>query len=129
MKNISSFYLAGWLAVTALSAQGCVLLAGAAVGAGAAAYHMGKLEQNVDYGVDTVHDATLKALKKLDMYIISDNSLVNGSKIEAETAEGQKVKIDIEPLTEKATKINIRVGLVGDEERSYMIFNAIKKQL
>ena len=129
MKNISSVFLAGLLAVSALSAQGCVLLAGAAVGAGAAAYHMGKLEQNVDYKVETVHDAALKGLKKLDMYVVSDNAVASGSKIEAETADGKKVKITIEPLTDRASKISVRVGLVGDEDRSYMIFNAIKKQL
>ena len=63
------------------------------------------------------------------MYVVSEKVLFKSSKIEAQTVEGKEVKIDIESLTEKASKISIRVGLVGDEERSYMILGAIQKQL
>ena len=123
------FLLVGLLFVSVISAQGCILLAGAAVGGSGVAYALGKLEHNVDEDLERTHKATLKALEKLDMYVVSEKVLFKSSKIEAQTVEGKEVKIDIESLTEKASKISIRVGLVGDEERSYMILGAIQKQL
>ena len=61
------FLLVGLLFVSVISAQGCILLAGAAVGGSGVAYALGKLEHNVDEDLERTHKATLKALEKLDM--------------------------------------------------------------
>ena len=37
--------------------------------------------------------------------------------------------ISIEALTEKASKVKIRIGLIGDENKSHILMNALEKRL
>jgi len=129
MKDIKSFLLVGLLLLTVVSAQGCILLAGVAVGGGGVAYVLGELERNLDYSVEKVHKATLKALADLDIFVVEEGVLPDQTTIVAETVEGKKVKLKIEPLTKKASKISIRYGYLGNEERSMAVLNMIQKRL
>ena len=127
--NMKRHILTGMLILSVLSSQGCILLAGAALGGGSVAYKMGKLQHYLDEPLEDVQKATVQALGKLDWYVVTENTLFSTSNIEAQTIEGKKVKIDIEALTEKTSRISIRIGVVGDEQRSYMLLGAIQKQL
>ncbi|HQP10534.1 MAG TPA: DUF3568 family protein [Candidatus Omnitrophota bacterium] len=115
---------------TLLVASGCVpLLIGAAAGAGGIAYVKGTLAQNIDEPVAKIHKASLAALKGLDMLVKSEELSQHSSVINAQYATGEKVKIEIEALTEYVSKISIRVGMLGDQEDSRLILNAIEKKL
>jgi len=129
MSKLKNLTLIALFPLFMLASQGCVLLAGAAAGAGGYAYYKGTLERNLDKSNEQVHKATLKALKKLDLFIIEDEAGVHDSKTKAEYADGKSVTIKIKSLTERAANLKIRVGTFGDKEKSIMIFNAIKKQL
>lgn len=114
----------------AMGCSGCVaLLVGAAAGAGGVAYVQGGLEKNVDHSVAQAYKASLAALKSLDMFVTSKEQDPHSAKIKAEASDGKSVTIDIESLTERSSKIKIRVGIMGDQERSQIILNAIQRRL
>jgi len=109
---------------------GCVpLIIGAAAGAGGVSYMRGALEQNVDHPIKKVHQAALKGLKDFKIFVKSDELNVHSAVMKGEYPDGKKVQVNIEALTEQASKIIIRVGIMGDEEKSHMILNAIRKKL
>jgi hypothetical protein len=47
----------------------------------------------------------------------------------ARTAEGKKIAIRIEPVTDEACLLSIRVGTYGDEELSRRIYERIQQEL
>ena len=130
MNNARHFTLLILLGVSVLSAQGCMLVAGAAVGAGGYAYVTGALEQNVDAHYAELHDAALDALRNdIRAMVTSEDIGQDGSVIHAKLPDGRSTKITIESLTLKASKIKIRIGTFGDEAESLRILNAILEQL
>ena len=117
------------LGVSILSSSGCIpLLVGAAAGAGVA-YVKGTLEANFERPIKTVHKASLAALKSLKIEIKEENFSQHSSRIRAEYPDGTKVSVDGDALTEHTAKIAIRVGVFGDQTKSEMILDEIKKRL
>ena len=133
-NNISQWIFNGCLGVlligVTLTTQGCFpLLVGAAAGAGGVSYVKGITEKNVDYSVKKVHKATLKALKKLKYFISSDEESRHLAVVKAEFKDGKKFTVEIKALTERASKIIVKTGVLGSEEKSRMVLNAIEKKL
>ena len=83
----------------------------------------------LDKSVEEVHKASLSGLKKLEMTIKQDEATLHSAHITAEDKEKQKISISIDALTEKASKIQVRFGVFGDQEKSQMVLNAILKKL
>ena len=117
------------LGITVLTSQGCMLLAGAAVGAGGYAYVTGALAKNVDANYGDVHSAALDGLRDIGAFVVSETIGQQKGDIHAESADGKTIKIDIEALTDHASQIKIRVGNFGDEAESLRILNAILNRL
>jgi len=117
------------LGAIVLTSSGCFLLIGAAAGAGGYAYVRGALQKNVDSTVKKIHSSSLKALKGLDIFVTDDELNVHSAKVNGEYADGKRVIVDIEALTERSSKIKVRVGTWGDKDRSLVIIGAIEKQL
>ncbi len=118
------------LGLFVITQTGCfALLVGAAAGAGGYAWVKGALEQNFNANVTQVHSAILRAMQELKLAVIEDNYDHLKGKVIAEMASGEKVTTDINAMTEKVTKVKIRVGIVGDRSKSDMILTAIKKNL
>lgn len=132
LTKTRSILMAICLGVALLMNQGCVaLVVGAAVGAGGFAFIKGNLEQNLDNPVKEIYNSSLKVLNKLKINVYK-KTLEAHQGIIYGYMEGQnkaRVKITIQALTEKASNIKIRVGIVGDESRSIEILEAIKKAL
>ena len=109
---------------------GCIpLLIGAAAGAGGITYARGALVTNVDHPVQDVHKAALKALKGMELFVLSDELNARRSVIRAEFKDGQSLKVFIDALTEQSSKLRIRVGTIGHQEKSRIILNAIQLHL
>ncbi len=118
------------LAACVISAAGCVpLLLGAAAGAGGYAWTKGVMTKQFDVSAVKLHKATLKGLKKMDLSIREDEHDRLSAKIVSQFSGGKSVKITINAVTERVSKINIRVGFIGDKTKSEMILNAIQKYL
>ena len=108
-KKIVNFMV---LTVFILSQSGCLpLMVGAAAGVGGYVWVRGAIEQNFDASAEKVHDATVKALKSLKLTISDDTYDRLKAKVVGEFADGEKVTIDINALTELTSKIKIRVGI------------------
>ena len=117
------------LIVTVFSQSGCFFLVGATAGVGAYVWVKGALEQNLNASAERVHTATIKALDRQKLTIASDQADRLKAKVVAEFSDGQNVTIEINALTEKTTKIQIRIGVLGDKAKSELILNTIKRYL
>lgn len=110
--------------------QGCVaLVVGAGAGAAGLAYIKGVLEKNFDRPVEDLYNASVKALEKMKIEIDSKELKDHHAIIKGHDLKKNGVTIEVEALTEQASKLKIRVGLFGDQERSLTILNAIEKRL
>ena len=110
--------------------SGCVpLLIGAAAGAGGIVYVKGALVHNIDESVEDIHKASLAALKDLNLFVTSDELNRHSAEIKAEYEDGKKINIKVDAITEYVSKVTVRVGMVGDQEDSRLILNAIEKKL
>lgn len=118
-----------FLSVSVLSFSGCFILLGAAAGAGGYAYASGVLEKGYDIPMDQLQNATQQGFKDLKLVLESEDTDRLSAKYRATLADGNAVKVDLKALTEKTSKIRIRVGLIGDKAKSEMILNAIENYL
>lgn len=111
---------------------GCTaVMVGAAGGTAGTVYVLGKLEDTLNASVPRVHQATIAALKELDLPIMEEKVDKITGQLESEFADGKNVWIGLESIRSSTTQIQIRVGYVGegDETRSRMILEEIKRQL
>ena len=112
-----------------ISASGCVaVLAAGAGGAGTAAWLSGKLSEEISASYDDTISATESALKSLQMPITKETKKTNVAQIMSKNADGAEVWIDIRPLTTSTTKVDVRVGAMGNKEASSKIMESIKKR-
>jgi hypothetical protein len=126
--RISSMLLLFVLA--SMQMEGCIaLVAGGAAGAGAVVYIKGQLNENINAPVSKVYDASISALKNLNLPIIEDRHDSLSAKIKSEFADGSDVWIEIESLAVESCKITIRVGIMGDEYKSRQILDGIHKNI
>jgi hypothetical protein len=109
---------------------GCAaVVVGGAAGAGTVVYVKGQLNEDINASVSKVYDASLSALKELELPIIEDNHDTLSAKIKSKFADGDDVWIQIESVTAESSKITIRVGVMGDENKSRRIIDAIHRHL
>lgn len=94
-----------------------------------APYAMGKLESDLKQPLPAVRLAAIEGLKSLDLPVLYDKEDQLAARLEAEFSDEKHVWIDLKSLGEAETRITIRVGVFGDEERSRKILEAIQRQL
>ena len=112
-----------------LSISGCAI---ALVGAGAAAgvgYVKGDLEAVLQDDINSVYEASLKAVKKLDLAVISKEKNALDAEIISRTSADKKIKIKLKRADENLTELSIRIGTFGDEAQSRAIYDKIKQNL
>lgn len=114
----------------ALQLAGCAaLLVGGAAGAGSVVYVKGELKEDMAASVSRVHHASIAALKELGLPIIEDTHDELSAKIQSRFADGSEVWIGIESFTAESSKVTIRVGVMGDEQKSRQILDGVHKHL
>lgn len=121
---------AALLAVAALPwLTGCVVVAAGAVGAGAVAYVRGELESSVEADLDAAYAAAQRALEKLEFARIEQRKSGLDAQLVHRTALDKRVEIKLKKITDRLTKIEIRVGIVGDQELSLTLLDKIRAEL
>jgi len=122
--------------ILALLAIGATVLLGgcmlAAVGAGAAgtvAYVKGDLEAVEAKKLDTVYDATKKAMEQLELNVSSAPKDAMSATITARDAQDKRIRVKLVASTKDSTAISIRYGTFGSEAKSQMIYAKIKENL
>ncbi|RJP29095.1 MAG: DUF3568 family protein [Candidatus Omnitrophota bacterium] len=112
----------------AVNVCGCALLiAGAAGGVGTALWLSGKLSDEVSAPYERTVNATKRAIESLDMKVDKESKSDEVTQIRSEYIDGSEVWIDIRPLTQTASKVEVRVGVTGDKTASAKILERIKK--
>jgi len=109
---------------------GCILLLGAAAGgAGTAYWFANKLSNEVNASYDATLAATRRAMSSLKLEIEKEARTEEVTQFISTYTDGSKIWIDVRPMTEKTTKIEIRVGVKGDKAASGKIMDRIKRYL
>ena len=117
------------LAAVFVLVQGCTTIALVGAGAGTVIYATGDLETVVAKDITTVYQATLKAIEQLELKVGTKVKDALAAKIIARDAQDKKITIKLKSKSENATELNIRVGVFGDETKSTLIYEQIKKNL
>lgn len=119
---------AGVILAVGFLAGGCaVALVGA--GAGSVAYLRGDLEAMMAEDVDAVYQASLKALGQLEITPTKKEKDALSATIIARGADDKKIKIKLNRTEQDLTKLSIRVGLLGSQSKSRVIYEQIKQNL
>lgn len=126
--NLSFILALSLLVPAAWFSTGCVVVAVGA-GAGAVAYIRGELAGQVDADVGDTLRAVNRALDSFKFAKVSEKSDALVAIVVARTAEDKKIEVKVERLTDKTTKVRIRVGLLGDEALSMQLWERIKAKL
>ncbi len=108
---------------------GLIIGAGAAGAAGGYVYAKGELRQEYDAPMDPTWAATVKALHTLEIEIVETRLDQSGTTIAGREGDGTPVQVTLEPRGSERTLAGIRVGTLGDRDRSQQVAEAIQKQL
>jgi hypothetical protein len=113
----------------AVSLSGCVVAAVGAAAVGTAVYATGDLEVVEAEKLDVVYDATLAAMRDLDLYVTKQTKDSLSAVIVARDAQDKKITIKLNAATSEVTELSIRVGAFGNEEKSRLIYKEIRRNL
>lgn len=108
---------------------GCLVVAAAGAGAGTYAYISGELSSVEEAKLDRTWSATQAAIKDLQFTVKEQSKDALQARLVATQADNTDVKVTLESQGEKLTKIKIRIGVFGDEAKSRLILDKIKKGL
>lgn len=117
------------LGVSAAGLSGCVAVVAAGAAGTGVAWYSGRLEANLDQNIEAVFAASQKALKQLEFANINNKKSSVDAQLVSRTALDKKVEITLQKVTDRSTKVMIRVGVFGDETLSMSILDKIKAAL
>jgi hypothetical protein len=135
MNSHATLLRQGWLTGLGTILTGVMLIGGLAgcfaiaVGAGAAgtvAYVRGDLTANLSHDYESVFKATDQAVARLEYAKVSENKDALDAVLIARTARDKRIEIRLHKVGEQLTRVQIRIGLFGDEPLSLMILDKIK---
>ena len=109
--------------------SGCLIVAAGAAGAGTVAYIRGGLEASLEGRYDSVVAAANEAVADLQFARISENKDALTALIVASTADDKKIDITVTKVSANISRVEIRVGVFGDEFVSVSILDRIKANL
>ena len=116
-----------------LSLAGCAPLiffgVGTVAGVGGYKWSKGGLTVIFQAPYMEVWDATLNALRTMNIQIKNKKHDLTAGKIEANRADGKSVTVSLEYKSTKETEVTIRVGFLGDRSASEAIKEEIRKEL
>jgi hypothetical protein len=108
--------------------EGCYVAA-IGLGAGTIAYVRGDLQAVESESIDDVYEATLKAMKELELLPTRKSKDALGAEIVTYDAQDKKITIRLKSAAEGTTKLSIRIGVFGSETKSRLIYQKINDNL
>ena len=109
--------------------EGCMIAAVGIGAAGTVAYIRGDLESVESEDIDAVYEATLKALKELELIPTRKTKDALAAEIITYDAQDKKITIRLKSAAEGTTKLSIRIGVFGSETKSRLIYQKIRDNL
>jgi hypothetical protein len=79
--------------------------------------------------MDTVYNAALQAMSKLELNLVDKAKDAFGAKVVAKSSDDKRIVVEIKQTKDSKTMYSIKVGAFGNEERSRMIFDEMNKTL
>jgi len=128
LKKIMFFVLAGFLLV---NMYGCIaILAGTAGGAGTATWLSGKSTQEFNASYERTINAAKKTLLSFKLDLVKETRQDDISQLKSKYTDGREIWIDVRKITDKTTKVEVRVGAVNpDKEAATKILKRIGRYL
>jgi hypothetical protein len=120
--------LAAFVGAAALALPGCLAAAGAAA-VGAYAYAQGEVWSTVHGSLDEAYEATTLALDELGLRVVQEARDAFGAHVVATQVQGPRVSVDLVAEAARVTRIGVRVGTLGDQEKSRTILQRIRENL
>ena len=121
------------LVISCFVVMGCAPLvffgAGTAAGVVGYKFYQGSLTVIFQAPFMDTWDATLKAVEQMNMKVEHSFHDVSTGKITAKQADNKSVKISLKYKSAQETEVVIRVGHLGDRNRSIFIKEEIRKAL
>ena len=117
------------LASLSVTTGGCLAVVAAGSAGGTAAWLSGKLTQEVDASVEEVFAASKKALQSLNLPITGQTLKDDVSQVMGRDVDGQTIWVDAHRISEKRSRIEIRVGAISDKETARKILDKILRYL
>ncbi len=109
---------------------GCIaLVAGAAGGAGTAAWISGKLSQEFPASQQRCVSAVKSALKSLNLDVEKETVKSDVAQIISRYTDGKTIWIDIHRITKNSNRIGVRVGASSDKEAAHKIMEKIERYI
>ena len=109
---------------------GCVaLVAGTAGGAGTAFWLGGKIDQQVNASLTHAVEAVTKTFDAMRLKITKTTVKDEVAQIMGEYSDGRTIWVDVHKISNKSSRIEIRVGATGDKAASRKILDKIKRYL
>ena len=126
-RRLAALIISGLLLI---NIYGCVaLLAGAAGGAGTAAWLSGKLSQDVNAPFERTVKAAGTALESFKFHIEKETVKDNVAQLISRYGDGREIWIDVRRITDSSSKIEVRVGATGDKKAAQRILDRINHYL
>jgi hypothetical protein len=96
---------------------------------GSTAFIRGEIESADAIPLSAFYQASLEALNDLDFRITRSALGARSARIKALETGGRTIHVDLEKKSPLVTKVNIRVGVFGDQAVSRLIQQSISKHL
>jgi hypothetical protein len=129
MRKVAKPLIVTSLLATMLLSSGCWFLLGAAGGAAGAKVLGSRATSLEAVSLPRLHDASIEALKELNLVIVEDAEDAMVARIKAMTADDKEVSVKMDRITPETTEITVSVGVMGDKTRAQQILSAIRGKL
>jgi hypothetical protein len=109
--------------------SGCVAVLAGAAGAGTVAWVEGRLDATLDASFDQAEKAANRAVTQLQFVKVNEKKDALTAIMIARTAEDKKIEIKVVRAGDTTSRVQISVGVFGDEGQSLAILDKIKANL
>jgi hypothetical protein len=109
--------------------SGCVAVLAGAAGAGTVAWVQGRLDATLDANFDQAEKAANRAVTQLQFVKVNEKKDALTATLIARTAEDKKIEIKVVRVGDTTSRVQISVGVFGDEGQSLAILDKIKANL
>jgi hypothetical protein len=89
----------------------------------------GTLTAMMDRGIGRVYDAVQEAVNELGLTTVMAQQDGVAAEVLARDAQGQNINIRLEAVSTAKTELTMRVGMLGDKNKSRVIFREIQTNL
>jgi hypothetical protein len=89
----------------------------------------GTLTAMMDRGIDRVYQAVQQAVNELGLTTVMAQQDGVAAEVLARDAQGQNINIRLEAVSTSKTELTMRVGMLGEKNKSRVIFREIQNNL